>query len=401
MTFEEFQKIYQPGTATPTEVLSAEAAMKKIWEHEKKFRGIDWLTVQKNGPDALRGAVAQAQAWLAEQAGKLSETEKQTAREMGWLDSSGNVHDISAAFFDTYSAGDLKPAKFPDGAPSYTVWGWNQETVNKYKAARGNDVKKYISNLVQNFQVMEQSDDVGITKICMDAGIWGFGTLGVVAAFNIIKTLVQLTQATEAYAVLEGIITVGVNVIRLGISIVILAIIVPLMILMAKDALGLFVIINDTPSNLVMSGTHFTHGKCIAGFKENAAADNQQAIIPAIYEVYNPDARESRKAISAGFLGVRKRDDALIGTQGAISFAATKEFASGIFLGWEVPLSIGSNKLLVSASYTGSASGFSGKTDDNGELNSTDKSQAGYTIEGHMNSKSGSEAYAFYTASKS
>lgn len=397
LSFEDFENLYNNKVVNAANGLPTSEALERIWQHEKSVRGIDWRAAANN-PDTLTAAFGKAQQWLNTLSSSLSPEEIGVAKSMGLLNSEGNTINLVEAFQNTATSG-ATPAPFPDDAPSYTVWGWNAATVAQYQAARGDDVAKFVTNLVNNFQVMEQDDEVGIVKICMQAGIWGFGAAGVAAAFQIIKTLVTLTQATEAYAVLEGVLTVGLNIIRLLISSVVLAILIPLMILMAKDAFGLFVIINNTPSDLVMNDITFTHGKCVSGFKEDASADNPQAVIPAVFSIYNPTQQQTITSISAGFLGVRKRDNALIGTQGAVSFAPTTEFPAGIFLGWEVPLAIGSNRLLVSATFTGSVSDFSDKTDDSGALDSTDKSSAGHTIEGHMNADGGSSAYAFVIAS--
>lgn len=390
---EEFEGIYFSRPKLKEE--TTEEALQQIWAHEKKARGIDWLEAAKNGPDALKDALNKMQGIIDTQLEKLTHEEMLSAKNMGIIDTEGRVKNISNAFFETLEKGTNSLATFPDGAPSYPVWGWNEERVAKYQKARGGDVKKYITNLVRSFQVMEQSDDVGITKICMEAGIVGFGIVGITAAFNIIRTLAILSEATEAYAVLEGLITVGVNVIKLGISIVILAILIPLMILMAKDALGLFVIVNNTNEDLKMNAITFTHGKCISGFKSDAEADNPKAIVPKIFEIYNPKLDKTIKSIAAGFLGVRKRDNALIGVRGALSFESNKNYPDGVFVGWEVPLAIGDNRLLVSATYKGSVSSFSDKTGDKGALNSTDTSSKNHKVDAHMNSGSGSQAYAF------
>ncbi|AWN46418.1 hypothetical protein DK419_08890 [Methylobacterium terrae] len=398
MTFDQFESAYNAKKVDVANNLPYHEVIERIWRHEKTVRGIDWRAAAAGGPDTLAAAVAKAQAWLDGQARALSAAEVKVAQDLGVLSKEGKPIEL-AAFLRDAVGGAPVPATFPDGAPSYTVWGWSSDTVAKYQAARGNDVATYVTNLVNNFQVMEQDDEVGITKICMQSGVIAFGAAAIKYVLNIIKTLVTLTEATEASAVFSGILSVGANVIRFMISSIVLAILVPLMILMAKDAFGLFVIINNTDSDLVMSDIVFTHGKCVSGFKADADADNPQAIIPAKFVIENLNVQTSYAAISAGFLGVRKRDNALVGTQGAISFASTSEFASGIFLGWEVPLSIGSNRLLVSANFTGSVDDFSNQTDDSGALDSTDTSPAGHVIEGHMNADGGSSAYAFVIAS--
>ncbi len=390
---KEFERIFKQRKMPPT--LPTKEALKRIWAHEKKVRGIDWLAAEKGGPKALRTAVAKAQSWLDEQARKLSTEEIETAKSMGVLNAEHRVPDISRAFFDTMADGTPEPVPFPDDAPSFVVWGWNEQTVANYQAARGDDVEKEITNLIANFQVLEQSDDVGIAVACVGMGIFGFAAAGIQAALGILGAVAQINAAVSAYAVLQGLTVVGVNLVVLSIAIVVIAVLIPLIIFMLKDAMGLFVIVNNTTSDLIMDGITFTSGKCISGFKRDAAADDPKAIIPQVFEIYNPELDETIKSISAGFFGVRKRDNALVGTQGALSFAATDEYPDGVYLGWEVPLSQGSNRQLVSATYTGTLSDFSDRAYDSGVLNTSDTSTEGNTVEAHMNSGSGSHAYSF------
>lgn len=54
--------------------------------------------------------------------------------------------------------------------------------------------------------------------------------------------------------------------------------------------------------------------------------------------------------------------------------------------------------LLVSANYSGDLSTFADKAQSANVLDSSDKSSTGATIEGHMNTTDGSEAYAFFIA---
>ncbi|KAJ7315456.1 hypothetical protein OS493_038637 [Desmophyllum pertusum] len=84
------------------------------------------------------------------------------------------------------------------------------------------------------------------------------------------------------------------------------------------------------------------------------------------------DARwMTKQFMECGFVGMRKRDGALIGTRGALKFKATESFPQGAYLGWSVPLAIGSNALLVSATYNGSVSQFSDKTGKHGKQEDT------------------------------
>ena len=287
-------------------------------------------------------------------------------------------------------------AKIPDGAAPYTVWGWNKERVKTFQDARGGKIKDKIVNLIRNFQVMPNDDTRYLVKTFMEMGIWGVGFYGLAQVWKIVSTLRELTEATEAYAVLEGIMEVGVAVIKLGITVVILAVLVPIFVLMSKKAVGTMVIINDTDQDLVLEDLTCTHGKVVAIFKENAAEESPQPIIPKrLPPIINPQTKKvvCEGSVQAGFFTVRKRDAALIGTRGALKFKASESFPQGAYIGWSVPLSEGSNALLVSATFNGSTSKFSDNTDSHGKQEDTSTSTTNASITGRVNSGSGSEAY--------
>lgn len=264
-----------------------------------------------------------------------------------------------------------------------------------FQDARGGKIKGKIVNLIRNFQVMENDDARYITKKLVEMGMWGLGIFGLTRVWSIVTTLAKLTEATEAFAVFEGVIEVGTAVINLAITVVILAIMVPLFILMTKNAAGIMVIINDTDQDLVLEDLTCTHGKVVTIFKENTAEENPQPIIPKrLPPVINPETKEVIEgSIQAGFFGTRKRDAALIGTRGALKFEATESFPQGAYIGWSVPLSRGKNALLVSATFNGSVSKFSDNTGSHGKQEDTSTSTNNASITGRVNSGSGSEAY--------
>lgn len=232
----------------------------------------------------------------------------------------------------------------------------------------------------------------------MGAGLWEVGFYGFAQVWKIVSTLAELTEATEAYAVLGGVLEVGTALIKLGNTVVILAVLIPLFIYMTKNAAGIMVIINDTDQDLVLEDLTCTHGKVVAIFKENAAEENPQPIIPKrLPPIINPQTKKvvSEGSIQAGFFTARKRDDALIGTRGALKFKANESFPQGAYIGWRAPLSKGSNgnALLVSATFNGSTSKFSDNTDSHGKQEDTSTSTTHANITGRVNSGSGSEAY--------
>ena len=286
-------------------------------------------------------------------------------------------------------------AKISDGATPYTIWGWKKERVKTFQEARGDKIKDKVMNLIRNFQVMQNDDARYITKMLMEMGMWGLGLTGLNQVWSIVATLAELTEATEAFAVFEGVMEVGTAVITLAITVVILAILVVLF-FMEKGAAGIMIIINDTDQDLVLEDLTCTHGKVVAIFKENAAEENPQPIIPKrLPPIINPKTEEvvSEGSIQAGFFTVSKRDQALIGTQGALKFEATESFPQGAYIGWSVPLSIGKNALLVSATFNRSVSKFSDNTGSHGKQEETSTSTTNASITGRVNSGSGSEAY--------
>ena len=299
--------------------------------------------------------------------------------------------------------GAQSTATIPDGAAPYTVWGWKKETVKTFQDARGGKIKDQIVNLIRNFQVMQNDDARYLVKTFMNVGLWGVGIYGLVQVWKILRTLSELTEATEAFAVLEGVLEIGVAVIKLGITVVILAILVPFFVYMTKNAAGMMVIINDTDQDLVLEDLTCTHGKVVAIFKENPAEENPQPIIPKrLPPITNPQTEEvvAEGSIQAGFFAATKRELALIGTQGALKFKANESFPQGAYIGWSVPLSEGSNALLVSATFNGSTSKFSDNTGSHGKQEDTSTSTTNASITGRVNSGSGSEAYYIVSLSQ-
>ena len=294
-------------------------------------------------------------------------------------------------------------APIPDGAAPYTVWGWKPEHAKKFQDAKGGDIKDLIVNLVRNFQVMANDDTRMIVQICNDISLLGFGFYGLWQVNKILEGLEVIDEAAELYAILEGLQQVGVAVIKLGITVVIIAVLV-IFFFMEKAAAGLMVIVNDTDEDLVLEDITSTHGKVIGIFKENPDKDNPKPIIPKkLPPIIDPKTHKPvidptthkpmTGAVLAGFFAVSKRDNALIGPRGALKFRATKSFPQGAYIGWEVPLAQGSNRLHVSATYNDSVSKFSDDTDDNGKQEETSTSTANAKITGRVNSGSGSEAY--------
>ena len=249
----------------------------------------------------------------------------------------GNVHNYDLFAEEAETTTPLAP--IPGSAAPYMVWGWNKQKAASFQTATGDRIKALIVNLIRNFQVMKGDSTRFLVKTFMEAGLWGVGLYGLKAVWRIVRTLAELTEATEAYAVLSGVMEVGVNVIKLGITVVVLAVLVPLFIYMTKDAAGIMVIINDTDTDMRLIDLHATHGKIVGIFKEHATVDNPQPIIPKkLPPIVNPKTGKvlTEGSIQAGFFAARKKDLALIGSQGGLRFDATPNYPKGIYVGWEV-----------------------------------------------------------------
>ena len=299
-------------------------------------------------------------------------------------------------FYDILGDGKAEIAPIPSGAVPYTIWGWKVERAAQYQTANGERIKELITNLVRNFQVMGADDERSMTKMFTDSGLWAIGGFGILKVVQVLRTLYKLTRATEAFAVVSGIMEVGFNVIKIGIAAVVVAILVPLFVYMNKDACAIFVILNDSEDDLDLTECYTTHGKVVGIFKENPAADNPKPIIPKrLPPIINPKTgvKICEGSIQAGFFAARKHDNALVGTQGALKFGATTAFPKGVFLGWEVPLSGSSNRLLVSVDYSGSTSQFSDKTNDDDKQEDTANGSNGAKVVGRVHDAHGSQGY--------
>ena len=120
------------------------------------------------------------------------------------------------------------------------------------------------------------------------------------------------------------------SVVTLAIAVCILAVLVPIFIFMSKNAAAIMVLINDTDEDIRMIDLHATHGKIIGIFKEKAELDNPQPILPKrLPPIINPTTKKVmvEGSVQAGFFAARKRDNALVGSQGGMRFDATERYA--------------------------------------------------------------------------
>ena len=282
---------------------------------------------------------------------------------------------------------DLAP--IPSQATTYPCWGWTLEEAAKFQNATGDEIKKLILNLIRNFQVMGKSDERYLVDLFMEMGLVGLGAVAVHAVWKCLKIFDTATSIADV------IVEVGIRTIQFAVAVFVLAILVPIFVYAMKDAAGVMVIINDTFEDMNLEALTKTHGKVTGIFKENDKSKPALPIIPKrLLPAYSDKGvKMNSGSIFAGFIVVRKKESALVGTQGALKFSATKSYPNGVYIGWEVPLSGSKNRLLVSADYTKGADSWSEKTNDDGKQEDSSTSSMQATVTGRVNNGSGSQAF--------
>ena len=305
--------------------------------------------------------------------------------------------------YDALGDGSTVTTAATNDAVPYTIWCWKAESAAAYQTATGERIKDLIINLIRNFQVMGEDDERMMTKMFIDTGLWALGRCGLLKVVEILKASSCLNKATEAFAVVSGIKEVGINVIKLGIATMIVAILVPLFTYPSKDACAVFVIVNDTDDDLDLIEWHMKYGKVVGIFKENPNADNPKTIIPRrIKPIINPETGVEicKGSVQAGFFAAKANNNTLDGTQGALKFRAMTSFSKGIFMGWEVPMSDSDNRLLVSADFSGSTSQFSDRINEEDKQEDTSNGSNDAKVEGRVHSANGSAGYYLFNVTE-
>lgn len=206
-------------------------------------------------------------------------------------------------------------------------------------------------------------------------------------------TIRALAGATEVYAVLMGVMEVGGAVVTLAVTTIFLAVLIPILLIMMKDATCYMMVLNKTEEDLNVEGdVYLTHGNLNVQFVNYTQARQ----IPGMSVIRDPSGKIVASNYWAGFLVAQKKEAALYGSQGAFKFSATSSFPAGAFVGWEIPLTIfgGSNRGLVSCQWSNDAGAFSNETNDHGNGDNTAiHPNTGAWIRARMNSGGGSQGY--------
>ena len=355
-----------------------EDRLKQIFAHEKEYRGIDWLGLYDQGPSGRAQAARLAHAHLQDFARQHNILDEQIPNEIRAL-----MNSIAAR------AG-VESAATANDTDVMPIWPIDDSFLQQWENAQGSDIKNMIATQISAMQSIQtvQNQPSLIAQISVGIGV----TAWVVAAFRVFMAVRALAGATEVYAVFMGVLEVGGAVVTLAVNTIFLAILLPILLIMLKDATVYMVVINKSPDDLNVEGdVDLTHGNLNIQFVDYT----QNRRIPGMSVIKDPSGKVVAGNYWAGFLVAQKKEAALFGSQGAFKFAATPSFPHGVFVGWEIPLTTfgGSNRCLVALDFTGSTGDFSNATNDNGSGETTSSGPNNAWARQRMNSGGGSQGY--------
>lgn len=198
------------------------------------------------------------------------------------------------------------------------------EMYRKMIHAKGEDIKSYIEmNLSAINSITEKDNDALETSFKI---IGGFSaSFGVKCGIELLKVMARASWRFSF--TVTAVSTVGVAVVAAACAFIVLSIFVPILYFMFKPAQSILYLINDVPKTIEMVDHYETHGKINTTTKMiqgNALLD---------------DPTDPDKSIRfAGIFGAEKRDNALVGSECAFTFAytdpETKEaFTFGVGIG--------------------------------------------------------------------
>ncbi|MBN2536108.1 MAG: hypothetical protein JXB88_24720 [Spirochaetales bacterium] len=285
-----------------TEGKSIDEVLNDIWTYEKEQRNIDWMRLYEEGKLEPFKIIPEVKEYLEKRGKELHITRER-------------VDEI------------IKGIQYVE------PWTFSESAAKKWAQARGSDIKELIVRQLRNLQVIEGSDaPAAIAGLMIGAGVLAVGF----TEAKVLSSFLALRGAREGWAVINSVMELGINVIKFFAAVIVAGILIPLAILMLKDAIAYMVIVNHTPSDFVLEEDPFFHdGKQVVGFR---IEENSQRVIPGKKEIRDPDGNLNAVVYSAGLFIAKKKDGALVGTSGALKFKRNAHAPHGLHIGWEVPL---------------------------------------------------------------
>jgi hypothetical protein len=367
------QPIYQPE-------MPFEERVRAIFEHEKQYRGIDWVALYAKGPAGRMEAARLAHDHLQDFAKQNGLTDKDIPSE---------VHALMAPL-KAAAAGNIAPGLLGDGTDVMPIWPMDAAGLQRWTNATGGDIKDLIATQISAMQSIQtvQNNPSLIAQISVGICV----TAWVYAAYQTYVAIAAVAGATEVYAVLMGVMAVGGAVVTLAVATVFLAVLLPILLIMLKDATCYMAIVNASKDDLNVEGdVYLTHGNLNIQFTDY----QQNRRIPAISQITDPSGKVIATTYWCGFLVAQKKEAALYGSQGALKFSATPSFPKGVFVGWEIPLTVfgGDNRGMCALDFTGSTGDYSDATNDHGTGETLSPGLNGAWARQRMNASGGSQGY--------
>lgn len=231
------------------------------------------------------------------------------------------------------------------------------------------------TELVKIFDGVERLKDLGskdaavVTYALTNVGLASLGFAA--SAFCIEEVLAGMGVIDAAFLAMS---TIGASV-AVGIAtLVIVAILIPIIYFVAKPAACIFIVVNELSEALEYVEECNYHGKRLVMTRD----------IPASARL------GSTVLMSGGIWSTSKRDGALYGTQYGVTLRRKDKDDIKFNIGVECPLASGSNCCAVG--FNKSAEDIA-KTADSGGKQKDEQTQSGYAMEIKCNSGSGSVAY--------
>jgi len=339
----------------------------RILDDELAYRGIDWRKFYRGDAEATQKAAS------------LLET-------YGISISTNELKTRAASL----TAEDIKEAPVIALANE-----GNENMIDYVQNLRGDELKKYIVRMVDTLKVAERQTMPGALAL----QVYSSGIVAVGATWGIATLTAYMSGAVGMAAVIQGLTIATVATAVSAIVVVLLLIFIPFLVFMEKKAEIMGLVINRTKCDLKVKDIYLAHGKMVSlSAVEDKKHLPQKIFCPAssYIEIPQNDTTYSIEYAYAGFIYASKCDYALIGVEGALQFELVNginPLPNGFYVGFSVPLSVGSNKCGISTASHSGAKEYFDKESDQFSVEPKATYQSTVKLEARVNSSSGGEVY--------
>ena len=343
-----------------------------LWNCQCSFN-VDLLEASRT-ETGVSDAIEQVLGVLKGRFLELSQEEQKAATATGLFDEQGNlIPPLKKDSDGSHRALSQSNAKLPDNADPFMIWFWDRSTANRYKNARGKEIQALVLEFTEGLQLIERSSDQEIARRMRDMGIWAFKKVGKKVFLEARASGLALLPSIKAGVVAVG----GFKVIAL--VAIALAAIILLGIFIAKDAAGILLIANDTDEPLQWDDHESWSGRISSVFVEKPLEENPKMILA------ERSSEDKEDMVCGGLLSFQKKNFSTVGPHGAMGFKPTTRFKEGLKIGWDSPNTWPArNKILVSATDTGSYADFRRATYRQALMESSSLTAVGHSPQGKI-----------------